>query len=81
MDNSQKTQVQKCNEDIISVVAVELALPDKLIREVVQAQSAFTKQIMNENALESVLWPKFGRVRVKVKRLDAILYKIGNKTN
>lgn len=81
MDNSQKTQVQKCNEDIISVVAVELALPDKLIREVVQAQSAFTKQIMNENALESVLWPKFGRVRVKVKRLDAILYKIGNKIN
>jgi len=81
MDNSQKNQIQKCNEDIISVVAVELALPDKLIREVVQAQSAFTKQIMNENALESVLWPKFGRVRVKVKRLDAILYKIGNKIN
>lgn len=75
----KKTPLQTSNEYILERVSLEFGLPIQLIREVVQTQSAFTRLTIKEGGMDGILWPVFGKIRVKAKKVHAIHYATGDK--
>jgi len=66
------------NDVILEETSLALCMPKNLVKEVVDAQSAFTSERMAEGALEGVLWPAFCKIRVKASRVYQAHLKTGN---
>lgn len=62
-------QLPSANDLVIEETSLELALPKNLVKEVVNAQSEFTAEMIRTGAFEGVIWPKFGKVRVKIGKV------------
>lgn len=72
-------QIPSANEDVLEETMLELAVPKHLIREVVNVQSEYTAERIREGGFEGVLWPLFGKVKVKVAKVRTITEMVGNQ--
>lgn len=61
-----------CNHEILTEVAKELGLSFFDVREIVNSQSLFTKQIIESNSFDGVRWPYFGVFKAKPKEVQII---------
>lgn len=66
------------NDYIIEETALDLALPKHLVKEVVQAQSEFTVERIREGGFEGVMWPLFGKLKVKVSKVHQLHDLVGS---
>lgn len=57
------------NDHVLEETSLELAVPIDLVKEVVLAQSEFTATKIREGGFEGVMWPFFGKIRVKVSKV------------
>lgn len=79
MQKVKKFQHQAINELVLEETALELALPKHLVKEVVSAQSEFTTEKIREGGFDGVMWPLFGKIRVKVSRVHYFHEHVGTK--
>lgn len=61
-----------CNHEILTEVAKELGLQFADVKEIVNNQSLFTKQIIESNSFDGVRWPYFGVFKAKTKEVQII---------
>lgn len=61
-----------CNTVIIREVALELGLPIETVKQIIGAQSEFTKKIIESNSFDSVRWPYLGVFKSKPKEVQMI---------
>lgn len=58
---------KKVKELVFETAAVDLGISQSLVEEVFQAQVKFTSRKIGEGGFETVMWPKFGKFRPKMK--------------
>jgi hypothetical protein len=75
----QISQQPPSNEDVVEETSLELVISKLLVREVVSAQSEFTAERIREGGFEGVMWPLFGKIRVKVTKVHQIHDLVGNQ--
>lgn len=61
-----------CNQEVIAEVAKELGLPVLEVKDIVNSQSLFTKQVMESSTFDGVRWPYFGVFKAKPKEIQII---------
>lgn len=61
-----------CNHEILTEVARELGLQFSDVKEMVNSQSLFTKQVIESNSFDGVRWPYFGVFKAKTKEVQII---------
>ncbi len=61
-----------CNPVAIRKVADELGLNVKDVKEIVNVQSEFTKDVMQDNSFYSIRWPYLGIFKAKLKEIQMI---------
>lgn len=61
-----------CNPVAIKKVADELGLSVKEVKEMVNIQSEFTKEVMQDNSFNSIRWPYLGIFKSKPKEIQMI---------
>lgn len=66
-----------CNPTTILDVASDLGLPKKVVEEMVNCQSEYTKVVMESNTFDSIRWPFLGIFKCKPKELQIIQYLQG----
>lgn len=60
---------QSANEEVLELVSLELAIPKHLVKEVVNVQSEYSAEKIKEGGFEGILWPLFGKLRIKVAKV------------
>lgn len=61
-----------CNQIILREVASELGLPLETVKDIVNFQSEYTKEVMESNSFDSVRWPYLGVFKSKPKEVQMI---------
>jgi hypothetical protein len=61
-----------CNAVCTKDVATELGLPIQDVRNIIWAQSEFTKEVMESGSFDSVRWPFLGIFKSKPKEVQMI---------
>ena len=67
-----KPQLVPANDFVLEETALELLIPKALCKEVVNVQSEFTAEKIREGGYETVMWPLFGKVKVKVSKVHKL---------
>ncbi len=68
-----------CNEGLYDEVASDLGLPKELIKSIANAQSLFTKHIIETGLFEGVRYVYLGKITAKVKKIQQLNEAQGNK--
>lgn len=76
---SKKPQLPTANADVLEETSLELGLPIHLVKEVVQAQSDFTVDTIRRGEFQGVLWPLFGKIKVKVSKVHVLHERLGGR--
>lgn len=66
-----------CNPLIIAEVALELGLPKKVVEEMINCQSEYTKVVMESNTFDNIRWPYLGVFKSKPKEIQMLQYLSG----
>lgn len=66
-----------CNPVVLREVCLELGLPIKDVKEIVDCQSEFTKMTIESNTFDNVRWPYLGIFKAKTKEIQMINYLKG----
>lgn len=66
-----------CNPRVLKEVANELGLAIKVVEQIVNSQSEFTKFIMENGTFDSVRWRYLGQFKSKPKEVQMIEYLKG----
>lgn len=61
-----------CNQVLYQEVARELGLDVKVVKEIIDVQSEYTKMIIESNTFDSVRWPYLGKFSAKWKEVQMI---------
>lgn len=61
-----------CNLVIIKEVAAELGLDFKIVKNMVDSQSEYTKVVMESDSFDSIRWPYLGVFKSKPKEVQMI---------
>lgn len=56
-------------EQIIEESALELGLTRSIVKEAMQAQAQFTEEMIRSGSFEGVIWPNFGKFKVKKEKV------------
>lgn len=63
---------QFCNQLAIVEVAKELGLTTKVVKEIVDSQSEYTRIVMESGSFDSIRWPYLGIFKSKPKEIQMI---------
>lgn len=66
-----------CNPVTLKEVSTELGLPLKDVKEIIDCQSEFTKQIIESGTFDNIRWPYLGIFKSKTKEIQMINYLKG----
>lgn len=61
-----------CNQEVMTKVAEELGLTLTEVKAIVNAQSAYTKNLMESSSFDGVRWPYLGVFKAKPKEVQVI---------
>lgn len=68
-NKKQQISQPSVNEEVLELVSLELAIPKDKVKEVVKVQSDYTVEKIKEGGFDGVLWPLFGKVKVKIRKV------------
>lgn len=68
-----------CNNELYLEVSKELELNEGLIKDIIQAQSQFTKMIMERGAFEGVRYVYLGKICAKLKKVQMMNHVMGQR--
>lgn len=63
-----------CNNIIAKEVSTELGLPQDTVKQILNIQSEYTKEVMESNSFDSIRWPYLGVFKSKPKEIMIINY-------
>jgi hypothetical protein len=66
-----------CNTVILKEVANELGLPLETVKNMVNAQSEYTKLVIEQGSFDSVRWPYLGVFKSKPKEVQILSHLQG----
>lgn len=75
-----KTKIKTANDRILEEVAFETGLSKEQVSDITKIQGEYTVRVMRMGTLEGVMWPLFGKIKVKAKRVYKMFHAYGNST-
>jgi hypothetical protein len=63
-----------CNNLITKEVALELGLTLEIVRQIINVQSEYTKEVIESSTFDSIRWPYLGVFKSKPKEIMMINY-------
>lgn len=75
MTKSKQSEIPVANERLIEEVASEFGMSKAQVKDITSVQGEFTARIMRGGGLEGVMWPLFGKIKVKVQKVWSLTAK------
>lgn len=78
MLNYEKVNKERviCNDEIYEEVSEEFEIDINLVKEVIEANSKFTRKVIERGAFESVIFPYLGKIKAKLRSVQKATAKI-----
>ena len=68
----KENPLQTANSIVLEQTSLDLGLPLDLVTEVVKAQAEFTAFKIREGMFEGVMWPRLGKIKIKVSKVHNV---------